>query len=126
MKKVMVFGTFDVLHKGHLYFLNEAKKHGNYLVVVVARDNTVERIKGNKPRNDEFYRKKAVENIGLVDKVLLGEKELSFKPILDEKPDVICLGYDQDSQYVERKFTKIVFIRIGSFESDKYKSSKIK
>jgi FAD synthetase len=125
MKKVMVFGTFDSLHKGHLYFLNEAKKYGDYLIVIVARDNNVEDIKSKRPKHDETVRKKAIEKTGLADKVILGEKKLSFQCILDEKPDTICLGYDQDSQDVEKKFPKICFVRLKSFEPNKYKSSKI-
>ena len=48
MKKVMCAGTFDIVHKGHIYFLEQAKKFGDYLVVVVARDSTSEKNKGKK------------------------------------------------------------------------------
>jgi len=44
--KVLAFGTFDILHPGHEFYLKEAKKHGDILDVVVARDSTVEKIKG--------------------------------------------------------------------------------
>ncbi|MCD4694128.1 adenylyltransferase/cytidyltransferase family protein, partial [bacterium] len=53
MIKVMCFGTFDNLHLGHLFYLKEAKKFGDYLVVVIARDNNVKKIKGRCPREDE-------------------------------------------------------------------------
>lgn len=45
MKKVLAFGTFDGFHRGHLSFLEQAKSHGNYLIVVVARDKTAEKVK---------------------------------------------------------------------------------
>ncbi|HEY4500387.1 MAG TPA: adenylyltransferase/cytidyltransferase family protein, partial [Candidatus Paceibacterota bacterium] len=48
MKRVMVFGTFDILHPGHLYFLRAAKKLGDYLIVSLARDVNVRKIKGRK------------------------------------------------------------------------------
>jgi FAD synthetase len=124
--KVMVFGTFDLLHKGHLYFLNEAKKHGDYLIVVVARDNTVEKIKNKKPVHAELERKHNIENTKIADKVILGEKELSYNCIINEKPDVICLGYDQNSQSVELKFSKIKYVRIPPYKPHKYKTSKIR
>jgi FAD synthetase len=123
--KVMVFGTFDLLHKGHLYFLNEAKKHGSYLIVIIARDVTVERIKGKRPRHDELTRKNNVEKTKIADKVILGEKKLSFRFIADERPDIICFGYDQHSQSVEKEFPKIKYVRIAAYEPHKYKSSKI-
>ena len=68
MKKIMVFGTFDVLHKGHINFFKQAKKHGDHLLVVVARDKTVSLIKGIKPHYDEKERLKSVKKY--VDKVV--------------------------------------------------------
>jgi len=125
MKKVMVFGTFDLLHKGHLYFLSEAKKQGTYLIVVVARDSTVEKIKHKKPKHTELERKYAIEKTKIADKVILGAEKLSFECIVDEKPDVICLGYDQNSQSCEKKFPNITYIRIAPYKPHVYKTSKI-
>jgi len=126
IKKVMVFGTFDLLHRGHIYFLNEVKKHGDYLIVVVARDSNVEKIKNKKPKHDELARKMAIEKMKIVDKVILGKKKLSFQCIVDEKPDIICLGYDQNSQSVEDKFPDVKCVRIASYKPHKYKTSKIR
>ena len=53
MKKVIAFGSFDILHKGHEAYLKEAKSYGDYLVVVVARDENILKFKGKNPRNDE-------------------------------------------------------------------------
>ena len=56
MKKVMVFGSFDILHQGHLYFLNEARRFGEELIVVIARDETILKVKGHKPKYNEKER----------------------------------------------------------------------
>jgi len=126
MVKVMVFGTFDNLHPGHMHFLKESRKHGDHLVLVLARDNTVEKIKHNKPLHDEHQRKSTIESTGIVDKVLLGDEPASYRHIIEQKPDIICLGYDQHSRDVEKVFPKIKFIRISSHYPEKYKSSKIR
>jgi FAD synthetase len=97
MKKVLVFGTFDIFHPGHEYFLREAKKHGNELVVVIARDSTVKVTKGSKPVHDENYRLNVIQKLCYVDKAMLGyEISDKYKIIEDIKPDIICLGYDQE------------------------------
>ena len=58
MKKVMVFGTFDIFHDGHRDYFKQAREFGDYLIVVVARDENVLKIKGNIPRNNEKAREK--------------------------------------------------------------------
>ncbi|MBI2548987.1 FAD synthase [Candidatus Woesearchaeota archaeon] len=95
MHKVMVFGTFDVIHTGHLYFLNQAKQHGDYLVVIIARDKTVEMVKGKKPLTPELQRKSRIELLAMVDEARLGQLEDKYADIRAIQPDVICLGYDQ-------------------------------
>jgi len=98
MKKVLVFGTFDIFHPGHEYFLKQAKKHGDELVVVVARNATVKQVKGKVPAHDENYRLGVIQKLDYVDKALLGHGSADKYRIIDEiRPDVICLGYDQES-----------------------------
>jgi len=100
-KKVMVFGVFDLLHPGHLDFFKQAKKFGNFLIVSVARDVNVIKVKGAKPIHDE---KKRAENIGMVpwvDKIVLAGLKDPWPHIMKEKPDVIALGYDQEA-YVSK------------------------
>lgn len=122
MKKVMVFGTFDVLHKGHLFFLEQSKKYGDYLIVVLARDCNVIKNKG-QPLNDENKRKINIEQLKIVDKVIMGKEKISFDMIIEEKPEIICIGYDQNSRKIEQLFPNIKFILIPSYKPDKYKSS---
>ena len=78
MKKVMVFGTFDLVHPGHLSFFRQAKKNGGFLIVVVARDRNSLEAKGRPPRNEEKKRLANIRKIKLVDKAILGSRTYNF------------------------------------------------
>jgi len=93
----MVFGVFDLLHPGHVSFLKQAKKLGNYLVVSVARDANVKKIKRKPPVFDEKKRLEHVKRLKIANKVVLGGLKDAWPHIQKEKPDIIALGYDQDS-----------------------------
>ena len=95
MKKVLVFGTFDIFHEGHQDFLKQAKMHGDFLRVVVARDQTVLKVKHSLPRNNEQERVVEIVNSKIADEVVLGSLGDKYGVIKDFAPDVICLGYDQ-------------------------------
>ena len=97
MTTVMCFGSFDVLHQGHLYFLKMAKSLGDKLIVVVARDSTIEEVKGKTPKYHERDRVEHVRDLKIADKVVLGYETDKYEIIEDINPDVIALGYDQDS-----------------------------
>lgn len=94
MKTVMVFGTFDILHPGHINFLNQAKKHGQ-LIAVIARNRTVKQVKGKLPQHSEKERLEAIKGLKLADKVIMGSLTDKYAVIRKYRPDVICLGYDQ-------------------------------
>lgn len=128
----MIFGTFDIFHKGHENFLKQARERGNYLIVVIARDKTVLKVKGKLPRNNEKTRLQTIIGSGLADKIILGGLADKYKIIKKHRPDIICLGYDQQAftEKLEEKLkeynlpdTKI--IRLKSYYPKKYKSSKI-
>jgi|SRR3989338_11250806 len=128
MKKVIVFGTFDILHPGHIHMLKEAKEYGDYLVVVVARDNTVEKVKWRRPYNNQETRIKNVETLGLANKILLGYVDNKHRIVAEEKPQVVALGYDQkffldDLEKVLDDSARIV--RLSPYIPEKYKSSKL-
>ena len=124
MKKVMVFGTFDTLHKGHLNLFGQAGKHG-YLIAVVARDETVKKVKGRFPHYSEKERLKHVKIH--VDKAVLGYKTDKYAIIKRINPDIICLGYDQNSFTRDlRKHFKGKIIRLKAYKPHIYKSSKFK
>jgi FAD synthetase len=131
--KVLVFGTFDIFHRGHEYFLKEAKKHGDFLRVVVARDVTVENVKKRKTLNDENKRASTIRKSGIASEVVLGGLGDKYAVIKKYKPDVICLGYDQiffvdklKEKLLEFDLEKTEIFYIDSFEPEIYKSSKLR
>ena len=96
LKRVMVFGVFDGLHEGHGYFLSEAAKHGDELIAVVARDEMVRALKNKTPRHTEGERRQAVARAVAVTRAVLGDREQGvYDVIKKDKPDIICIGYDQ-------------------------------
>ncbi|MDH5481264.1 MAG: FAD synthase [Candidatus Bathyarchaeota archaeon] len=134
---VLASGVFDLLHLGHVKFLEEAKKSGGKdaeLVVIVARDSTMEKRKGEKPVMFENQRRTLVESLKVVDEAVLGYEKFDLGKVIEKiKPDVIAFGYDQDGMeknvrdYVEKQGLKIKIVRISKFEEDELdSSSKIK
>ncbi len=131
--RVLVFGTFDRLHPGHLDFFRQAKALGTHLIVGVGRDTVVHRIKGKLPRNNETARKNAVENCGLTNEVLLLSENPAerFSWIKRINPDVIALGYDQAaftetlSDDLVRHGIQCSIVRLKPYRPETYKSSKI-
>jgi FAD synthetase len=111
MVKVMATGTFDLLHMGHIYYLKEAKKLGDKLVVVVARDSTVRKLK-HEPITPEEMRLDIIKELKIVDEAVLGHKDDMYATVKEIKPDIIALGYDQvhDEKKIEQelKSRKIV------------------
>ncbi|HAI74453.1 MAG TPA: FAD synthase [Candidatus Moranbacteria bacterium] len=132
MKTVITFGTFDIFHKGHQSYLEQAKKLGNYLVVVVARDKTVEMVKNQKSVNSEQERIRTIKNNKISDKVILGNLRNKYAAIKKYKPTVIALGYDQKVNLAELKEKlkefnlQIKIVRMKSYKPEIYKSSKLK
>ena len=95
-KRVLVFGTFDTLHAGHLFFLRSARVFGDLLTAVVARDQDVEALKSKTPIMNEQERMEAVRALSYVDDVCLSDAERGSFHVLDKvKPDIIVLGHDQ-------------------------------
>jgi len=136
-KIVLASGTFDLLHFGHVKYLEEAKKAGGEnaeLIVIVARDSTVEKRKGKKPVMPEDQRRSLVESLKVVDEALLGYEKFDIDMVIEKiKPDVIAVGHDQDG--IERAVRKAVaekklnlqIAKIGRFgKKELNSSSKIK
>jgi len=100
VKVVLTGGVFDCLHYGHLLTLRAAKALGDLLVVVVARDETVERLKGRRPLQSVEERAEVVGELSLVDVALEGAKD--FRETIERvRPDVVVFGYDQKPFPVE-------------------------
>ena len=94
-KVVLTGGAFDVLHIGHVLTLQEARRLGDALVVVVARDETVEKRKGKKPIHDAEYRRSMVSAIKPVDLAIVGAGADWMETFSRVKPDIVVFGYDQ-------------------------------
>lgn len=132
MTTVLTFGTFDFFHPGHIHYLEQAKKLGTKLVIVVALDSTVQAVKGHPPTQSQNTRKQQVEDSHIADLVILGHKTDRYKVLTDYKPDIIALGYDQSS-FTENLESAIInaalnskIIRISSFKPNIFKSTHLK
>jgi len=132
MKKtrIMVFGTFDGLHKGHLDFFKQAKNFtkNSFLIVSIGRDVNVLRVKGHKPDQSESRRLALVKKCCFVDKAILAGKTNYLRHILKEGPDIIALGYDQRAYVkelkndIKKKDLKIKVIRLKPYRKKIYKT----
>ncbi len=132
MKTVLAFGTFDLLHPGHISYLTQAKALGGRLVVVVATDRNVEKIKGKPPVNGQEQRKELVGALRIVDEATVGFEDDMIKSVERAKPDIVALGYDQGHDEVKLRKTfesrgiKAGIVRLLAYKPEIYKSSKIK
>lgn len=136
MKKkrvVLASGTFDLLHLGHVRFLEEAKKAGGKnaeLIVIVARDSTVNDRKGKRTIMPEDQRRALVESLKVVDEAILGWEDFSIDKVIEKiKPDVIAVGHDQDEierevmNAIKEKRINIKLAKIGRFGKKELDSS---
>lgn len=100
MKTVMAQGTFDVLHPGHIHYLEKSDNLGDELVVVISRDS---RVKDKKDRLafTEDERRKIIDSLEVVDKAILGSEDDIYSTVKQVSPDKITLGYDQDHSVEE-------------------------
>ena len=98
LRIVLAGGVFDIIHPGHIYTLNAAKKLGDVLVVVVATDNTAVKMKKRIPLHTQEQRQELVNSLSMVDLCLIGQEEDIFKTVNHVKPQIIALGYDQAHQ----------------------------
>ncbi len=116
----MASGVFDILHPGHVFFLQEAKKLGDELIVVVARDSTAEKLK-HRPIMREEDRRFMVGSLKPVDRAVLGYEDDMFRIVKEINPDIIVLGYDQkfkESEIEEecrKRGIKVKVIRLKRF-----------
>ena len=132
-EKVLVFGTYDVFHPGHEHHLRKAKLRGEKLYVVVARDETVKKMKGVNPQNSEKKRMARIKSLDFVHKVYLGGEGDKYKIIEKIRPDLICLGYDQThftrglKEALKRRGLNPKIVRFREAHlPEKYKSSLIR
>lgn len=136
---VLASGVFDLLHLGHVKFLEEAKKTGGRdakLIVIVARDSTVEKRKGIRPVIPENQRRALVESLKVVDEAILGYEDFNMGKVIEKiKPDIIAVGHDSHMtgmekavrDYIKTRGLRIKIVKVGKFGVDDLdSSSKIK
>lgn len=133
-KIVMAFGTFDLLHEGHIFYLKKAKSLGKKLIVVIARDSTVKKLKKRTPLNNENSRKKIIKSLKFVDLAVLGKDYFKDKTeiIKKFKPDILAFGYDQMTsipamkKFLKEKGINVKVHVIKAFKERKFNSSLLK
>lgn len=127
--RVMVYGTFDILHPGHVHFLNQAKRLGDFLIVSVSRDINARRFKGADPVFSERDRLLIVSSLAMVDRAVLGGNGYYLPHTLKEKPDIIALGYDQTAYEnhlradIRAGKLRVRLVRLKPYREKKHKST---
>lgn len=127
----MVFGTFDGLHQGHLNLFKQAKNlaKDSFLIVSIARDSNVFKIKGRYPRLSEKSRLNLLKKTQVVDKVVLSGVRKHIPHIVKERPDLIALGYDQKAYVknlksdLKKAGLSVKIVRLKPFKEKIYKNS---
>jgi FAD synthetase len=123
MVKVMATGTFDLLHMGHIYYLKEAKKLGDTLVVVVATDATVRKLK-HDPITPQEIRVNLIRELKMVDEAYLGYEKDMYRIVEEIKPDIIALGFDQihDDITIQKELKKrklnVQVVRLPKYQGE--------
>ena len=126
MVRVMAVGVFDLLHAGHLHYLEQAKALGDHLTVIIAHDETV-RMRKHEPVTTQDLRQRMVAGLKPVDPAMVGNPPTvpmyDILPIVE--PDIIALGYDQEHAEAairtgldERGFGDIKLIRVEGLTED--------
>ena len=129
--RVVATGVFEIIHSGHAHFLNAAKENGDELVVIIANDDTVRKMKGEPILSAEM-RAEVVSHLKPVSSTVIGRTGNRDIIVEEIKPDVIALGYDQrlftrkelESKLLERGL-KVKVVRLPEMEQDLAGSRKI-
>jgi len=101
MKVVFTNGCFDVLHRGHIEYLKESKKLGDYLIVGINSDASVKKLKGeDRPLYNQWDRKFFLEELRCVDEVIIFDEDTPVELIKKIKPDILTKGGDNKIENV--------------------------
>ena len=120
MKRIVVNGTFDILHSGHLALLNHARRLGDYLVVAIDSDRRVQELKGpSRPINTQTERQELLENLRAVDEVKIFDSDQELVDIVKDCA-IMVKGSDYKGKYIvgEDNIAQIIFFnRIDGFST---------
>ena len=122
--QVIVNGTFDILHPGHIAMLNTARSLGDYLIVCIDTDRRVKELKGDtRPINDQNFRRIMLQNLKAVDVVEFFDSQEDLINLLKlYKPDIMVKGSDwKGKSVVAEKYVKEIYWydRIEEYSSTK-------
>lgn len=125
--RVLVGGVFDIIHPGHIFFLNKAAAMGEELIVVVATDNVARKNKSRKPIFSQDERVEVVQSLDMVSRALPGQEGDFLYVVKHQRPDLIVLGHDQKFPGLEKKLksaeisAKVVRVeeRLGDYSTTK-------
>lgn len=114
---VLCGGCFDILHIGHITFLEEAKKHGDILIVFLESDSTITKTKGeNRPINSQEDRAKILASLHFVDSVVLLKPEMTDKDyetlVFAIKPAIIATTYGDSNRIYKERYAKLIGSRV--------------
>lgn len=131
-RRVICFGTFDIIHPGHIKFLEAARKLGDELYVVISRDERRELLHGKRPINSQKDRLFVVQNLKPVTQAILGNKKDILSAVKEVSPSIIALGHDQTfgvdilkAWCVKQKITPIIK-RMPAYNRARFSSAHIK
>lgn len=123
-KTGVVFGVFDGLHEGHKYFLTEAAKRCEKLIVAVTSSEVVLHLKGHLPRFEQNERIIVIQNFNSKLEVVEGDETLGRWTVLKKYiPEIVFLGHDQQALAKELTKLNIPFIFLGAHHPERHKSS---
>lgn len=127
----MLFGSFDGIHPGHEYLMEQASKHGSNMVVVVAPDSVIRTVKQQDPLYKLNERMKHLSERFPNAVVVAGdEEEGEWSPIKNHRPDIIVIGYDQTELKTVLESIQSTYdfelVQVDPFHPDRYKSSIIR
>ncbi len=131
MTRILLFGTFDGLHFGHVNLFLQAHEHAQEVYVILARDETVKQTKGRPPKHTEQERLAQVAKHPLITQAILGSHEDKYEAIKHILPHKIGLGYDQQHfveglhEFIEKELPHVEIIRFRPHREDSFKSSLI-
>ena len=132
MATIAVFGSFDGLHPGHIHMLEEAKRYGEVLVIL-AQDEVIRRLKAREPYHAFDERMRALDVLSCVDRIVPSDaQEGEYVCIVQEKPDLIGFGYDQDAlcahflAWQARSGHTVPHVRLAPFHPETFKTSLLK
>lgn len=130
MKTVLVFGTFDVIHPGHKFFLQQAALYGDKLIAIIARDEFVQKTKQKSPVHTEADRMNHIIKSGLVNDACLSDPVTgSYNVVSKFMPNVICFGHDQTrllnsfKKWLDKERIDVEIVIIDPFKRNRYSST---